>query len=156
MQNDEGHIVDLYIPRKCSATNRLITAKDHASVQIEIAEVSIALAAFISHSSHFVAHASRLTFERVYLGRRGGQNDRKERHPRPCWFHAPERRGRRVPQQIVRRKRPPLLQEMSEPCCTNWGLTSPEGPSFIAYVADLLSPATLSQTVLNLANSLSI
>ncbi|KAL2928173.1 40S ribosomal protein S21 [Bienertia sinuspersici] len=23
--------MDLYIPRKCSATNRLITAKDHAS-----------------------------------------------------------------------------------------------------------------------------
>ena len=41
MQNDEGKIVDLYIPRKCSATNRLITAKDHASVQIEIAEVRI-------------------------------------------------------------------------------------------------------------------
>ena len=41
MQDDEGNIVDIYIPRKCSATNRLITAKDHASVQIEIAEVSI-------------------------------------------------------------------------------------------------------------------
>ena len=27
MQNDEQKIVDLYIPRKCSATNRLITAK---------------------------------------------------------------------------------------------------------------------------------
>ena len=40
MQDDEGNIVDIYIPRKCSATNRLITAKDHASVQIEIAEVS--------------------------------------------------------------------------------------------------------------------
>ncbi|KAJ3699671.1 hypothetical protein LUZ61_003376 [Rhynchospora tenuis] len=36
MQNEEGKIVDLYIPRKCSATNRLITAKDHASVQINI------------------------------------------------------------------------------------------------------------------------
>ena len=41
MQDDEGNIVDIYIPRKCSATNRLITAKDHASVQIEIAEVSL-------------------------------------------------------------------------------------------------------------------
>ena len=40
MQDDEGNIVDLYIPRKCSATNRLINAKDYASVQIEIAEVS--------------------------------------------------------------------------------------------------------------------
>ena len=39
MQNDENKIVDLYIPRKCSATNRLITAKDTASVQIDIAEV---------------------------------------------------------------------------------------------------------------------
>ena len=40
MQNEEKQIVDLYIPRKCSATNRLITAKDHASVQINIAEVA--------------------------------------------------------------------------------------------------------------------
>merc|ERR1712183_60025 len=39
MQNDEGVAVDLYIPRKCSATNRLITAKDHASVQINVAKV---------------------------------------------------------------------------------------------------------------------
>lgn len=40
MQNEEKFIVDLYIPRKCSATNRLITAKDTASVQIDVAEVS--------------------------------------------------------------------------------------------------------------------
>ncbi|KAJ2721651.1 40S ribosomal protein S21 [Coemansia sp. Benny D115] len=39
MENDQGHVVDLYIPRKCSATNRLIGAKDHASVQINIADV---------------------------------------------------------------------------------------------------------------------
>lgn len=36
MQNDEGLNTDLYIPRKCSATNRLITSKDHASVQINV------------------------------------------------------------------------------------------------------------------------
>ena len=36
MQNDEGVKVDLYIPRKCSATNRLIEAGDHASVQINV------------------------------------------------------------------------------------------------------------------------
>ncbi|GKV29943.1 hypothetical protein SLEP1_g38816 [Rubroshorea leprosula] len=36
MQNEEGQNVDLYIPRKCSATNRLITSKDHAAVQINI------------------------------------------------------------------------------------------------------------------------
>jgi len=29
-------MVDLYIPRKCAWTNKLITAKDHASVQINI------------------------------------------------------------------------------------------------------------------------
>jgi len=39
MQNDKGEIMDLYIPRKCSATNSLITAYDYASVQIEIANV---------------------------------------------------------------------------------------------------------------------
>jgi len=31
-----GEDVDLYIPRKCSWTNRLITATDHASIQINI------------------------------------------------------------------------------------------------------------------------
>ncbi|CAI9090017.1 OLC1v1024698C1 [Oldenlandia corymbosa var. corymbosa] len=36
MQNEEGQNMDLYIPRKCSATNRLITSKDHASVQLNI------------------------------------------------------------------------------------------------------------------------
>ncbi|KAK3288363.1 40S ribosomal protein S21 [Cymbomonas tetramitiformis] len=36
MRNDEGDMVDLYIPRKCSSTNRLITAKDHASVQLNV------------------------------------------------------------------------------------------------------------------------
>ncbi|KAJ2916008.1 hypothetical protein MD484_g4360, partial [Candolleomyces efflorescens] len=39
MENDAGVLVDLYVPRKCSATNRLITSKDHASVQIVIADV---------------------------------------------------------------------------------------------------------------------
>mmetsp|Transcript_8268 Transcript_8268/g.14966 ORF Transcript_8268/g.14966 Transcript_8268/m.14966 type:complete len:89 (-) Transcript_8268:34-300(-) len=39
MQNDRKEMVDLYIPRKCSATNRLLTAKDHAAVQINIGEV---------------------------------------------------------------------------------------------------------------------
>ena len=36
MQNSEGQYVDLYIPRKCHATNRLIDCKDTASVQITI------------------------------------------------------------------------------------------------------------------------
>jgi len=39
MQNEEGEKVDLYIPRKCSSTNRLIAANDHASVQINVGHV---------------------------------------------------------------------------------------------------------------------
>ncbi|GMM34346.1 ribosomal 40S subunit protein S21B [Saccharomycopsis crataegensis] len=39
MENDKGKLVELYIPRKCSATNRIIKAKDHASVQINVAKV---------------------------------------------------------------------------------------------------------------------
>ncbi|XP_077546714.1 ribosomal protein S21 [Haemaphysalis longicornis] len=39
MQNDSGEYVDLYIPRKCSTSNRIIHAKDHASIQINLAIV---------------------------------------------------------------------------------------------------------------------
>ena len=39
MQNEGGENVDLYVPRKCSWTNRLVQAKDHASVQINVANV---------------------------------------------------------------------------------------------------------------------
>ncbi|KAH7104023.1 40S ribosomal protein S21 [Auriculariales sp. MPI-PUGE-AT-0066] len=39
MENDQGVLVDLYVPRKCAATSRLITSKDHASVQINIVDV---------------------------------------------------------------------------------------------------------------------
>lgn len=39
MQNDQGEVVDMYIPRKCSASNRIIHAKDHASVQLALADV---------------------------------------------------------------------------------------------------------------------
>eukprot|EP00201_Polytomella_parva_P023915 CAMPEP_0175045004 /NCGR_PEP_ID=MMETSP0052_2-20121109/4150_1 /TAXON_ID=51329 ORGANISM="Polytomella parva, Strain SAG 63-3" /NCGR_SAMPLE_ID=MMETSP0052_2 /ASSEMBLY_ACC=CAM_ASM_000194 /LENGTH=77 /DNA_ID=CAMNT_0016308423 /DNA_START=480 /DNA_END=713 /DNA_ORIENTATION=- len=40
MINDEGKIVDLYLPRKCAWTNKLITAKDHASVQLNIGHLN--------------------------------------------------------------------------------------------------------------------
>jgi small subunit ribosomal protein S21e len=39
MQNDKGEYIDSYIPRKCSASNRIINARDHASIQINVAEV---------------------------------------------------------------------------------------------------------------------
>mmetsp|Transcript_28 Transcript_28/g.74 ORF Transcript_28/g.74 Transcript_28/m.74 type:complete len:82 (-) Transcript_28:61-306(-) len=40
MINDEGVTVDLYIPRKCAWTNKLITAKDHASVQVNVGHLN--------------------------------------------------------------------------------------------------------------------
>uniref|UniRef100_A0A671KGD6 Small ribosomal subunit protein eS21 n=1 Tax=Sinocyclocheilus anshuiensis TaxID=1608454 RepID=A0A671KGD6_9TELE len=58
MQNDAGEFVDLYVPRKClrilntfffsssSASNRIIGAKDHASIQLNIAEVDRATGRF--------------------------------------------------------------------------------------------------------------
>ncbi|XP_059164829.1 small ribosomal subunit protein eS21-like [Physella acuta] len=39
MRNDAGEFVNLLIPRKFSASNRIIGAKDHASIQINITEV---------------------------------------------------------------------------------------------------------------------
>merc|ERR1711935_624754 len=39
MENATGEQVDLYIPRKCSWTNKLITAKDHAGGQLNIAHL---------------------------------------------------------------------------------------------------------------------
>jgi len=36
MQNNEGVSVDYYQPRKCTATKTLITAKDHAAVQLTV------------------------------------------------------------------------------------------------------------------------
>ena len=37
--NEEGVNVDLYIPRKCHASNTLITAYDFASIQINVGEI---------------------------------------------------------------------------------------------------------------------
>nr|XP_058909079.1 small ribosomal subunit protein eS21-like [Kogia breviceps] len=39
MQNDASEFMDLYALRKCSASNRVIGAKDHASIQMNVAEV---------------------------------------------------------------------------------------------------------------------
>ncbi|KAG8217751.1 hypothetical protein J3R82DRAFT_5912 [Butyriboletus roseoflavus] len=39
LASGHGVLVDLYVPRKCAATNRLITSKDHASVQINVVDV---------------------------------------------------------------------------------------------------------------------
>ncbi|KAI3859356.1 hypothetical protein MKW92_046423, partial [Papaver armeniacum] len=47
--NEEGQNMDLYIPRKCSATNRIITVKDHVnSVQFNIGHIaSVSLSGYI-------------------------------------------------------------------------------------------------------------
>mmetsp|Transcript_22819 Transcript_22819/g.33700 ORF Transcript_22819/g.33700 Transcript_22819/m.33700 type:complete len:90 (-) Transcript_22819:89-358(-) len=39
MQNENGENVDLYVPRKCSYTHRLVGAKDHSAVQINVGNV---------------------------------------------------------------------------------------------------------------------
>ncbi|XP_043821105.1 40S ribosomal protein S21-like [Dromiciops gliroides] len=39
MQKDAGKFMDLYVPQKCSMSNRVIGAKDHVSIQMNMAEV---------------------------------------------------------------------------------------------------------------------
>ncbi|WFD40012.1 40S ribosomal protein S21 [Malassezia japonica] len=75
MENDHGELVDLYVPRKCAATGRLIEAKDHASVQIAIADVdengkmipgqttNLPIAGFIRHQGESDDSLNRITQE---------------------------------------------------------------------------------------------
>ncbi|KAJ3216985.1 40S ribosomal protein S21 [Clydaea vesicula] len=78
MENDKGQIVDLYIPRKCSASGRLITASDHASVQINVGDVdasgrllgtfgSYAISGFIRSNSESDDSLNRLATNDGYL-----------------------------------------------------------------------------------------
>mmetsp|Transcript_973 Transcript_973/g.613 ORF Transcript_973/g.613 Transcript_973/m.613 type:complete len:83 (+) Transcript_973:119-367(+) len=78
MQNDEGRIVDLYLPRKCSATNRLIPAKEHGSVQLNVGQVdengrctgefyTFALAGFIRKRGESDSCLNRLLHEKGLL-----------------------------------------------------------------------------------------
>ncbi|CAJ1374138.1 unnamed protein product [Effrenium voratum] len=111
MQNDEGRIVDLYLPRKCSdarraagngsfrmtveenaarnhwstwnlplpkATNRLINAKEHGAVQLNVAQTddegrysgdfyTFALAGFIRQRGESDACLNRLLYEKGLL-----------------------------------------------------------------------------------------
>ncbi|CAJ0576115.1 unnamed protein product, partial [Mesorhabditis spiculigera] len=39
MQNDAGEVVELYVPRKCSSSGRIIAANDHASIQMDFVDV---------------------------------------------------------------------------------------------------------------------
>nr|BAK02400.1 predicted protein [Hordeum vulgare subsp. vulgare] len=38
--NQENKLTDIYLPRKCDYTDRLITSKDHASIQLTIAQLN--------------------------------------------------------------------------------------------------------------------
>ena len=78
MENDDGQRVDLYIPRKCSATNRLIAAKEHSSVQLNVGQVdaegtytgeffTFNLAGFIRGRGESDACLNRLLFEKGLL-----------------------------------------------------------------------------------------
>mmetsp|Transcript_27264 Transcript_27264/g.62593 ORF Transcript_27264/g.62593 Transcript_27264/m.62593 type:complete len:90 (-) Transcript_27264:49-318(-) len=53
MQNEKGDNVDLYVPRKCSYTSRLIEAKDHGSIQINVAQVDPATGIYSGESTAF-------------------------------------------------------------------------------------------------------
>lgn len=50
--------MDLYIPRKCSATNRLINAKDHASVQINVCDVDASGKMIVGQSKSYAISGS--------------------------------------------------------------------------------------------------
>ena len=39
MKNNQGVVVEKYLPRKCGATSKLIGPKDHSSVQIFVPDV---------------------------------------------------------------------------------------------------------------------
>mmetsp|Transcript_26246 Transcript_26246/g.63252 ORF Transcript_26246/g.63252 Transcript_26246/m.63252 type:complete len:110 (-) Transcript_26246:186-515(-) len=73
-KDSKGNNVELYYPRKCSATNRLIGAKDHASVQINIGHVdefgaytgeytTFALCGYIRHNSRGDSSLNKLASE---------------------------------------------------------------------------------------------
>ena len=41
MLNDEGQVVDIYVPRKCDYTNKILNSADKSSIQINIGEVCV-------------------------------------------------------------------------------------------------------------------
>ncbi|XP_036615163.1 40S ribosomal protein S21-like [Trichosurus vulpecula] len=39
IHNDAAEFLDIYVPQKCSAGNRIIRAKDHTTIHMKVAEV---------------------------------------------------------------------------------------------------------------------
>lgn len=66
MTNISGNVVEIYIPRRCSWTNRLITAKDHASVQVNICELT---------SEGIMNHTGQVTYDICGFVRDMGRSD---------------------------------------------------------------------------------
>jgi small subunit ribosomal protein S21e len=38
--NQENKMTDIYLPRKCDYTDRIITSKDHSSIQLSICDLN--------------------------------------------------------------------------------------------------------------------
>ena len=51
--NDEGVCVDLYLPRKCEYTNKILHSKDRSSVQINVCEVKNSFFLLKTFKTHF-------------------------------------------------------------------------------------------------------
>ena len=77
MENEEHQKVELYIPRKCSVTHRLIESGDKASIQFNVCMLDkdgvmikgIALPSFSLHSlsSFFLTHSLFLQLHLIHL-----------------------------------------------------------------------------------------
>eukprot|EP00808_Paulinella_micropora_P021279 g46651.t1 len=95
MQNDQGEIMDLYIPRKCSASNKLLKADDHASVQINIGKVdasgwyqgevtTVAFSGFVRRKAEADWNMNKLMAEQGLMQditkfRKGGESGQKKK-----------------------------------------------------------------------------
>eukprot|EP00471_Norrisiella_sphaerica_P004512 CAMPEP_0184486728 /NCGR_PEP_ID=MMETSP0113_2-20130426/8423_1 /TAXON_ID=91329 /ORGANISM="Norrisiella sphaerica, Strain BC52" /LENGTH=107 /DNA_ID=CAMNT_0026868739 /DNA_START=12 /DNA_END=335 /DNA_ORIENTATION=- len=53
LESESDGNVELYFPRKCSATGRLIAAKDHAAVQINVGHVDAATGTYTNEYTTF-------------------------------------------------------------------------------------------------------
>ncbi|EPY88094.1 40S ribosomal protein S21 [Camelus dromedarius] len=51
MQNVAGEFMDLYEPRKCSASNRIIGAEDHASILTNVLRFNRQLKTYAIHGA---------------------------------------------------------------------------------------------------------
>lgn len=78
MQNEKKQLVDLYLPQKCAATGRLITAKDHASVSFSVCDVDaeglllpsahrLSLCGFVRQRGQADDQVNRLCTQQGYL-----------------------------------------------------------------------------------------